>query len=76
MERNVISNAHEVANYARRFPRGHWSFLGPGSDKMWYDTYSDKPDGVWDKSAEKMMLEFAETSHPLFRASSAFEGGE
>ena len=27
------SIAHEVADYARRFPRGQWSFLGPGSEK-------------------------------------------
>ena len=36
------SNSHEVANCARRFPHGHLSFLGPGSEK-WYGTYSDKP---------------------------------
>ena len=23
-----------VAEYARQFPRGHWSFLGPGSEKV------------------------------------------
>ena len=57
------SNAYEVANYARRFPRGHWSFLGPGSEKKWYGTYSDKPDGVWGTTAEDMMVEFAETIH-------------
>ena len=34
---------------------------------------SVKPDGVWDTTAEDMMLEIAETSHPMFRASSAFE---
>ena len=34
---------------------------------------SDKPDGVWDKIAENMMLQFAETIHPLFRAASALE---
>ena len=22
--------SHEVVKYARRIPRGHWSFLGPG----------------------------------------------
>ena len=27
-----------VEEYARRFPRGHWSFLGPGSEKKWYAT--------------------------------------
>ena len=70
------SKSHEVANYARRFPRGHWSFLGPGSEKKWYGSYSDKPDGVWDKTAEEMMIEFSETAHPIFRASSALERGE
>ena len=44
--------------------------------RKWYGTYSDKPDGVWDKTAEDMMLEIAETIHPLFRASSALERGE
>ena len=65
-----------VANYARRFPRGRWSFLGHGSEKKWYGTHSEKPDGAWDKTAEQMMMNFAETSHPIFRASSAFERGE
>ena len=51
----------------------NWSFLGLGSEKKWYGTYSDKPDGVWDKTAEDMMLELAETIHPMFRASSVLE---
>ena len=51
-------NSQTVANYACRFPRGRWS-LGPGSEKKLYGTYSDKPDGAWDKTAEQMMLNFA-----------------
>ena len=58
------SNACEVANYARRFLRGHWSLLGPGSEKKWCGTYSNKPDDVWDTTAEDMMLEVAESIHP------------
>ena len=69
-------NSQTVASYARKYPRGHWSFLGPGSEKKFYGTYSDKPDGAWDKTAGQMMLNFAETSHPVVRASSAFERGE
>ena len=68
-------NAHEVADHSRRFPRGHWSFLGPGSEKKWCGTYSDKPDGFWDKPTENIMLKFAETIHPLFCTSSALERG-
>ena len=32
---------------------GRWSFLGLGSEKKWYGTYSDKPDGDWDKNCWK-----------------------
>ena len=28
-------NSQTVANYAREFRRGHWSFLEPGSEKKW-----------------------------------------
>ena len=75
-EKKGKSNAHEVADYALRFPRGHGSFLGPGSGKKWYGTCSDKLDGAWDETAEKMMIEFSETAHPIFRASSALERGK
>ena len=36
-------NAIEVSKYARRFPCGRWSFLGPGLENTWYKTCSDKP---------------------------------
>ena len=75
-EEKCKSHAHKVADYARRFPRGHWSFLGLGSEKKWYGSYPDKSDGVWHTTAEDMMLEFAETIHAVFRASSVLEGGE
>ena len=42
--------------------------MGPGSEKKWYRTYSGKPDGDWDKTAEQMMLNFAESGHSIFRA--------
>ena len=70
------NNSREVVNYVRGFPRGHWTFLGHGSEKKWYGTYSGKFDGVSDKTAEDMMLGFAETINPMFRASSALERGE
>ena len=56
--------------YGRRFMLGLWSFSGLWSEKKWYGTYSDKPDGKWDKTAERMMLNFAESGHPIFRATS------
>ena len=36
----------------------------------------DKADGAWDKTAEQMMLNFAGTSHPIFRASSTLGSEE
>ena len=66
-------NSQTVAIYARKCPRGHWSFSGRGSEKKWYGTYTDKPDGTWDQIAENMMTNFSDSSHPIFRASSAFE---
>ena len=72
-----ITNSVTVTNYARRFLLGRWwSFMGPGSEKKWCGTCSDKPDGKWDRTDESMMLNFAESGHPIFRATSALERGE
>ena len=65
-----------VADYARKFPRGHWSFLGPGSEEKWDGTYTDNPDRSWDRMAEEMMANFSGSGHPRFRVTSAFERGE
>ena len=35
----MCENSKTIKQYARRFPRRHWSFLGPGSEKKWYGTY-------------------------------------
>ena len=47
------SNAQLVSLFARRFGAGHWSFLGPGSEKKWYSISEKSPQGEWDKMAEK-----------------------
>ena len=73
---NCISNAHRVTEYARRFTRGCCSSLGPGSEKKWNGTHVNKPDGERDKTAEGMMLNFAESGHPTFRGTSASGRGE
>ena len=67
-----IANSKIVADYATRFARGHWSFLGPGSEKRWYRTHTYKPNGEWDRVAEDLMLNYSE-SDPVFRGSSALE---
>ena len=71
-QKDVNTTSQTVASYARKFPRGHWSFLEPGSEKKGYGT--DKPDGPWDRMADDVVMNFSESSHPISRASSDFEG--
>ena len=62
-----LRNAESVKVFARRFGIGQWSFIGPGSEKKWYSS-ENSPQGAWDNIAEQMLLEFAESGHPIFRA--------
>ena len=62
-----LANVGVVKVLARRFGIGQWSFIGPGSEKKWYSS-ENSPQGAWDNIAEQMLLEFAESGHPTFRA--------
>ena len=62
-----LTNAESVKVLARRFGIGQWSFIGPSSEKKWYSS-ENSPQGAWDNIAEQMLLEFAESGHPTFRA--------
>ena len=68
-----LRNAGSVKVLARRFGIGQWSFIGPGSEKKWYSS-ENSPQGAWDNIAEQMLLEFAETGHPIFRATTPLSG--
>ena len=59
-EEECLANAKVVS--------GQWSFIGPGSEKKWYSTEENSPQGIWDHIAENMLLEFAESTCPIFRA--------
>ena len=74
-EKDCPANAKLVSLYARRFGKGQWSFIGPGSEKKWYCISEDSPQGVWDKIAERMLVEFAE-SGLIFRATSPLSRGQ
>ena len=69
-EEECLLNAKLVSLYAKRFGAGQWSFIGPGSEKKWYCISEDSPQGVWDNIAERMLVEFAESGCPIFRARS------
>ena len=65
-----------VATYAKRFPLGCWSFWGPGCEKKWYGTHVRKPNGERNRVAEIMTVNFAESGHPIFQATSPLGRGE
>ena len=67
-EQECLAHAKVVSLYARRFGTGQWSFIGSGSEKEWFSMKDDSPQGIWDSIAEKMLLEFAESGCPIFRA--------
>ena len=52
---------------------GH--FVGPGSEKKWYSMEENSPQGIWDNIEEKMLLEFAESGCPIFRATTPLSRG-
>ena len=63
-----LANARVVKVLAKKFGIGQWSFIGPGSEKKWYSAEENSPQGAWDHIVEEMLLEFAESGHPIFRA--------
>ena len=70
-----LANAGVVKVLAIRFGVGQWSFIGPGSEKMWYSA-ENSPQGAWDNIAEEILLEFAESGHPTFRATTPLSRGQ
>ena len=69
-----MANARVVKVLAKKFGIGQWSFIGPGSEKKWYSA-ENSPQGAWDNIAEEMLLEFAESGHSIFRATSPLSRG-
>ena len=74
--RECLANARLVSLYARKFGKGQWSFIGPGSEKKWYSVKEDSPQGIWDTLAEKMSIEFAESGCPIFRVTTPLFRGQ
>ena len=70
-----LKNAEFVKTFAKRFGIGQWSFIGPGSEKKWYPS-ENSPQGAWDHVAEDMLLKFAESGHPIFRATTPLSRGK
>ena len=75
-ERECLANAKLVSLCARRFGKGQWSFVGPGSEKKRNSISEDSLQEIWDKIAERMLLEFAESGCPIFRATTPLSRGQ
>ena len=70
-----LANARVVKVLAKKLGIGQRSFIDPGSEKKWYSGEENSPQGAWDQKAEEMLLEFAESGHPTFRATTPLSRG-
>ena len=53
---------------------GNGHLLDQVSEKKWFSS-ENSPQGAWDNIAEQMLLEFAESGHPIFRATTPLSWG-
>ena len=74
-EEECVATSKVVSILAKKFGIGQWSFIGPGSEKKWYSMEENSPQGIWDHIADKMLLEFAESGCPIFRATTPLSRG-
>ena len=74
-EEECVANAQVVSILARKFGIGQRSFIGPGSERKWFSS-ENSPQGAWDHIADEMLLEFAESGHPTFRATTQLSRGQ
>ena len=74
-EKECLANARLASLYARKFGKGQWTNIGPGSEKKRYSMKDDSPQGIWDNLAEKMLIEFAESGCPIFRVTTPLSRG-
>ena len=75
-EEECLANAKVVSIRAKKFAIGQWSLIGPCSEKKWCSMEENSPQGIWDHIAEKMLLEFAESGCPIFRATTPLSKGK
>ena len=74
-EEECLATAEVVSKNAKTFGMGQLSFIGSGSEKKWYSMEENRPQGIRDHIADEMLLEFAESGHPIFRATTPLSRG-
>ena len=52
-EEECVANAKVVSILAKKFGKGQWSFIGPGSEKKSYSMEENSPQGIWDHIADE-----------------------
>ena len=74
-EKECDLNANLVSQNAKKFDQnnGHFSVLNL---KRSNPISENSPQEEWDNIAERMMLEFAESGHPVFRVTSPLSRGQ
>ena len=70
-----LANAKVVSIFAKKFGIGHWSFICPGSEKKWYSMEESSPQAIWNSIADEILLKFAESGCPIFRATTPLSRG-
>ena len=75
-ERECVANSKVVSILAKKCGSGQWSFIGPGSEKKWYSIREDSPQGEWGHIGEQLLLEFALSGCPIFRATTPLSRGK
>ena len=76
-EKECLANARIVSLYMRKdleLDNDHLLVLV--LKKEWYSISEDSAQGEWDTMAERMLLEFAESGCPIFRATSPLSRGQ
>ena len=58
IQKDVLQIPKKVKTYAKKFSRGHWTFLGSGDEKKWYGTLSYTPEGKCASIASQMVERF------------------
>ena len=76
MKENVWHTLKSYLYMQRSLVQDNGHSFGPGSEKKWYSLKEDIPQGIWDNIEDKMVLEFAEIGHPIFRATTPLSRGK
>ena len=70
-----ISSSDQVKSYAKKFSQGHWTFLGPGSEKKWNGNQSYRLEGKWQATPDQMVERFEGSGQPVFKSVSPLARG-